>query len=369
MISSFHFDKVLFLIFLLLILVGGIFIYSAISVKALYTSSYLVYIKKEILIFIVGLIALFLGYLIPIDFWKKHGYKIAIFAILLLILVLIFPAETKKGVKRWLNLGLMRFQPSEFAKFAVVVFVATYLYKKRKDKSITDFQRVLGVFSIPAIIAALVLVEPHKGAAMFIFILTFMLAASSYLPFRYTFLPAIFSIPIFASFIYFSNYARERIEAFIDPIHAKSTQVLQALMAFAKGGLLGEGIGAGMQKLMYLPEIHTDYIFALIGEELGFVGATSVVVLFLLLLWRGLKISLDRQDLFTQTLGVGLTFMITLQAAFHMLVNVGAFPPTGFTLPFISYGGSSFLIDMLAAGILLRISKEPVKSPFAEEDL
>ncbi len=369
MISSFYFDRVLFFIFLILITIGTIFIYSAISTKALYTSSYTVFIKKEVIIFIIGLVALISGYLIPIDFWKKHGYKLAILAIVLLIAVLIFPAETKKGVKRWLNLGLMRFQPSEFAKFAVVVFIATYLYNKKKDKNLPDLYKVLGVFSIPAVITALVLIEPHKGAAMFIFGLSFILAASSYLPFRYTFLPAIVAIPVFSVFIYFSNYARERIQAFIDPMHAKSTQVLQALLAFAKGGLFGEGIGAGLQKLMYLPEIHTDYIFALIGEELGFVGAATVVILFMLLLWRGLKISLDRQDLFTQILGVGLTFMITLQAAFHMLVNVGAFPPTGFTLPFISYGGSSFLIDMLAAGILLRISKEPVKSPFVEDDV
>ena len=159
-----------------------------------------------------------------------------------------------------------------------------------------------------------------------------------------------------------SGYAEKRIEAMLNPIENRtgiSYQVFQSILSFVKGGLTGEGIGGGTQKLKYLPEIHTDYIFALIGEETGFLGAVFVIFIFLLILYRGLKISLNLDDTFSQVLGVGITYMIVIQAFFHIAVNISLFPPTGFTLPFISYGGSSLLVMSAAAGILLRLTKEP----------
>lgn len=367
MISNIYFDRLLFFLFLVLVITGGIFVYSAVSVDIFYKSNPYKIIIKELIILFAGIIAFIIGYITSMDFLKRFGYIITALAVFLLILVLVVDFALGKKIKRWLSLGFFRFQPSEFAKFAIIVFIATYLHKKRKDFKTKDWQKVLGLYSVIAIISFLVLIEPHQGGALFLFTLGFLIISSSYLPFRYTFLPFILSIPVFGLAIFLSDYARSRIETFIDPFHASSKQVLQALGAFAKGGFLGEGLGAGIQKLKFLPEIHTDYIFALIGEELGFIGAVSIVVIFMLILWRGIYISLSRHDMFTQTVGVGITFYITLQALFHIMVNVGAFPPTGFTLPFISYGGSSFLITMYCAGLLLRVSKEPVKSPFVED--
>ena len=367
MIANIYFDRLLFFLFLVLVITGGIFVYSAVSIDVFYKQNPHKIIIKELIILFAGIVVFILGYLTSMNFLKRFGYIITGISISLLILVYLIDLALGKSVKRWLNLVFFKFQPSEFAKFAVIVFIATYLHKKRKDFETKDWQKVLALYSVVGLMSFLILIEPHKGGAFFLFVLGFLIISSSYLPFRYTFLPFLASLPIFGIAIYFSDYARSRIETFIDPFNASSKQVLQALGAFAKGGIFGEGIGAGVQKLKFLPEIHTDYIFALIGEELGFIGAVSIVIIFLLILWRGIQISLNRQDIFTQTIGVGITFYITLQALFHMMVNVGAFPPTGFTLPFISYGGSSFLVTMYCAGLLLRVSKEPVKSPFLED--
>ncbi len=362
MIKNIYFDKLLFIVFITLMSIGLVFVYSALSTSALYSSKASFLMKKEILIVIVGFTIMILTYLIPIDFWKKLAYPITVLTIFLLIIVLFIP---HKGVHRWINFGFMNFQPSELAKLSIVLFLSAFIERK-KDENLRSFTKLLIAFSIPFIISLLILVEPHKGAAGFIILLSILIISSSYFSFKKVLSIGILPISIITFFILNSDYAMKRIKAFINPMNGSenSHQVFQSLLAFAKGGFFGDGIGAGTQKLLYLPEIHTDFIFALIGEEIGFIGVLFLIFLFGVLLYRGISISLDKRDIFTQVLGVGITYLITLQAILHMLVNVGLFPPTGFTLPFISYGGSSFLIESVCAGILLRISKEPIKSIF-----
>ncbi len=359
MVRSIYFDKVLFTVFLTLILLGGIFVYSAVLVKTEYVK-YQIILRKELIIIFIGIFLMLLTYLIPIKFWKKIAYPFAFFILFLLIVVLIIPSS---GVKRWISLGFFNIQPSEFAKLAVVLFISFYIYKKG-DGEIPEINKVIALFSFPAFVSFLVLLEPHKGAAIFIFLLSLALIFSTNIKLRYILGLLIIGAPIFVYKIMSSNYAKERLMVFIHPFsHSEhSNQVIQSLVSFAKGGFVGEGIGAGIQKLYYLAEIHTDYILALIGEETGFLGVSFLILLYLIVFIRGIQISTTRSDTFTQLFGLGVTYLLTFQALFHMLVNVGLFPPTGFTLPFISYGGSSFLVSCISAGILLRISKEPIKS-------
>ncbi len=370
MLRDFYFDRLLFISFIILMGVGLLFVYSATSVPSfLNNKDPFFFIKKEIIWTTIAFIFMIAAYLVPIDFWKKAAYPITAFSILLLIAVLVFYIHLKgKDVRRWLGFGSFRFQPSEFAKIAVVFFLAYFSYRKRQI--LKTVEATFAAFLVPSVIAFLIFIEPHKGAAIFIIILTILIMFSSEFDWKKVLLLPALSIPFLVLVIFISkDYAVNRITAFLNPLGNKSDagyQIFQAILAFAKGGLLGEGVGAGTQKLKYLPEIHTDYIFALIGEEIGLIGATMVILVFIFILYRGIKVSIEADDIFTQVLGVGLTYLIVLQGLFHMAVNVSLFPPTGFTLPFVSYGGSSLVMMAVCAGILLRISKEPRRSIFSQ---
>ncbi|WP_457641778.1 FtsW/RodA/SpoVE family cell cycle protein [Persephonella sp.] len=367
MVRDFYFDKLLLLCFIILFIYGIVFVFSATSVPSLINNKdpYF-YLKKEIFWVLLGSIMMVIAYLIPVDFWKKISYPSVIVAILLLVIVLIFPADIKgKDVKRWIDLVFFRFQPSEFAKLSVVLFLAMFIY--RKEKNLKNWQNLIVAILIPVLISFLILIEPHKGAALFILVLALSIMFSANFDWKKMLIFPFIFIPAFGYVFLTSGYAYKRILALIDPIGQKdqfSYQVFQSILAFSKGGLTGEGIGAGTQKLKYLPEIHTDYIYALIGEEMGFIGASFLVVIFFIILIKGIKISLSLEDTFSQVLGIGLTYLIVIQALFHFAVNTSLFPPTGFTLPFVSYGGSSLIIMSISAGILLRLSKEPRKTVF-----
>ncbi len=375
MIRNFYFDRILVICFLILIILGIVFVFSATSVPSLINNKDpYYYLKREILWSFVSVLFMFLFYLIPVDFLKKISYPFVIATILLLIIVLIFPAHISgTSVKRWLDLGIARFQPSELAKLSTIFFLAYYIHRKKVNPDfLKSWGSLLAALSVPSIIIFLVLIQPHKGAAVFIAVLVFSIIFSSSFSWKKVIIfPALF-LPVFTFFVISSGYAEKRIEAMINPVENRtgiSYQVFQSILSFVKGGLTGEGIGGGTQKLKYLPEIHTDYIFALIGEEAGFLGTVFIIFVFLLILYRGLKISLNLEDTFSQVLGVGITYMIVIQAFFHMAVNTSLFPPTGFTLPFISYGGSSLLVMSAAAGILLRLSKEPKQSIYRRDIL
>ncbi|NPA16921.1 MAG: putative lipid II flippase FtsW [Aquificae bacterium] len=365
MIKSLYFDRVLIICFFVLYVLGLVFVFSATSVPSVLTDKDPFYfLRKETIWVVLGISAMFVSYLIPVDFWKKIAYPLALFTVFLLIVVLIFPAQINgSSVKRWIDLGFIRFQPSELAKLSVVMFLAYFIHRKENVRGFLEsWTGLAAAVSIPAVMTVLVLIQPHKGAALFLAMLTFMILFSSKFSTKKVLLIPALVVPAFAYLIMTSDYASKRITALINPIENRSGvsyQVFQSILSFVKGGLTGEGIGGGTQKLKYLPEIHTDYIYALIGEETGFVGTVFIVFIFLLILYRGLKISLEVDDTFSQVLGTGITFMIVLQGLLHMAVNTSILPPTGFTLPFISYGGSSLLVTSIAAGILLRLSKEP----------
>ena len=364
MLRNLHFDIALAFVFILLMFIGALLIYSATTVPNMFLDKnpYL-YIKKEILFLVFAFIVMIAAYLTPIEFWKRYAYHLTILTIILLILVLFFYVELKgKSVRRWLNLGVVRFQPSELAKFTIVLFFAKYI--SRKENELNTWKGIIIPLIVVAIFVYLILKEPHNGGAIFIALISILLMLSFNFDLRKI-------IPLFtigggllAFSVYNVEYARNRLMAFLNPLEHKtdiSYQIVQALISFVKGGWFGEGLGAGSQKFKYLPEIQTDYIFALIGEEFGVIGCIVIISLYLFILYKGLKISLSLEDKFSQVLGVGITYVIVLQALLHFAVNLNIFPATGITLPFVSYGGTSLIIMSLMAGILLRLSKEPKK--------
>jgi len=301
-----------------------------------------------------------------LDYHKLHQYTypIMIFTFLLLVVVM-FPEFSKKvgGARRWLTFGGLSFQPSELAKFTLVLFIAKSLVK-RADK-LRSFAYgylpnliVLGFFFIP------IFFQPDFGTVMVILAVTFTMLFIAGLRKKFLFLSILAIIPIVALAILFAEYRTRRIIAFLNPWEDPSGvgfQVIQSFYAFGRGGFWGVGLGESSQKLYRLPEAHTDFIFSVIGEELGFVGTTAIVLLFLIFIWRGFLTAYQAKDPFGTHLATGLTLLIGLQAFINLGVASGLLPTKGLTLPFISMGGSSMLVTMLSVGVILNISEQTAK--------
>ena len=301
-----------------------------------------------------------------LDYHKLHQYTypIMIFTFLLLVVVM-FPEFSKKvgGARRWLAFGGFSFQPSELAKFTLVLFIAKSLVK-RADK-LRSFAYgylpnliVLGFFFIP------IFFQPDFGTVMVILAVTFTMLFIAGLRKKFLFASMLAIIPIVALAIQFADYRKRRIIAFLNPWEDPSGvgfQAVQSFYAFGRGGFWGVGLGESSQKLYRLPEAHTDFIFSVIGEELGFVGTTAIVLLFLIFIWRGFLTAYQAKDPFGTHLATGLTLLIGLQAFINLGVASGLLPTKGLTLPFISMGGSSMLVTMLSVGVILNISEQTAK--------
>lgn len=282
-------------------------------------------------------------------------------AFLGLVLVLIPGIGTlQNGARRWIRLGpMMGFQPSEFAKLALVLFMASWAY--RYQDRMHEFLRG---FLLPLLVVVaftvLTVLEPDFGTAGFIVALGMMLLVVGGSRWVYVGAAATAFVPILLLLVYQASYRKARVLAFMDPWSDSSGagyHIIQSWIALGSGGLFGDGLGKGYQKLFFLPECSGDFIFATLGEELGFVGTLSVVLFFALLAWQGLRVSLKATEPFGQILALGITFMLCYQAAFNMSVVLGCVPTKGIPLPFISSGGSSLLLSMAAVGLLLNVSR------------
>ncbi|NPA13197.1 MAG: FtsW/RodA/SpoVE family cell cycle protein [Aquificae bacterium] len=377
MLRNRYIDGWLVLSFLLLVGLGAVFILSAASSGGFINNPYKknelinIFIREPIIL-TVGFFTALVSYLLPVSFWKRIAYPLAGVVILLLVVVLVVSWGTGKSVARWINLGFINFQPSELAKLSVILYLAYLLSIKEKKRDFAffkDYKGVLVAVSIPLIMAILVFIEPHKGAAAFILLLTFFILAVSKIQFRklvIVYLGIVLSALLLLIAYkgidgFLKSYFVKRIVILINPTKHRDEggfQIEQARNSFIRGGLIGVGIGNSMQKKTYVPEIHTDFIFALIAEETGFLGASLVFFLFVVIFYRGMVITFRLRETFDKLLAVGITLFFSLQAILHMAINLLLFPPTGITLPFISYGGSSFIVSSICAGILLRLSKE-----------
>jgi len=353
-------DFILFLIVLLLLTLGIIMVFSASYVYAQTTFADGAHFLKHQLVWallgIVGMVTV-----MKIDYTNFKRWAIPIFgvAVFLLIVVLIPGVGiTIKGSTRWLGVGSLTFQPSEVAKLAMVIFMAKFLsgQQNRIKQLIRGFVPPL---LIVGLVCGLILAQPDLGTAIAIAGTAYFMILAAGARTTHLIALALAGMGLVILFAVVEPYRMERLTAFLnpwaDPLDT-GFQTIQSLYAVGSGGLLGMGLGQGRQKFLYLPEQHTDFIFAVLCEELGFIGAFFVLMLFFAFMWRGLKIALKAPDNFSALLAVGITAMVIFQAIINMGVVTGSLPVTGITLPFISYGGSSLTLNLLGIGILLNIS-------------
>ncbi len=355
------YDKILFISVLILLAFGLVMIYSASSIWAEYKfHDSFRYIKQQALFIVVGLILIRM--IMNIDYNKYYEKANIILGIcfLLLILVLIPGIGTiRNGSRSWFGIGPFGVQPSEFAKLGLIIFTSKYL--SNSNKFLKSYKKgVFPILGVMLIFFGLIMLQPDLGTGLVLAMTIVSLLFIAGVNMKFFFGVGILGIIGVIVLIIIAPYRMDRITAFVDPWKdplGTGFQIIQSLYAIGPGGLLGRGYLKSIQKQFYLPEPQTDFIFSIITEEFGIVGAFIVVGLFVLVLVRGIKISLDAKDSFSKYLAFGMTFQIIFQAIMNLMVVVGLIPVTGVTLPFISYGGSSLLITLVSIGILLNISK------------
>lgn len=292
--------------------------------------------------------------------WQKHARTLLLIAIVLLILVVIPGIGIYRlGARRWLGVGNQTFQPSELAKFAYIMWLSNYLAKHPREIS-SLFRGLLPALMVLGLLFGLIMLEPDLGTSLTLGGTgALMLFAAGAELAHLLGLGMVGAVGVFA-LAKIDAERWSRITTFLNPWADPTDsgyQIIQALLAFGSGGLFGVGLGASRQKYFYLPERHTDMIFAVLGEELGFIGAVLVLLLFFAFAWRGYRIAIQAPDRFTSLLAAGVTSLITLQAAMNISVVTASIPSTGIPLPFLSYGGSSLLITLSGVGILLGVSR------------
>ena len=352
-------DKMLLFPVLVLCGIGIIMVYSASNAIALanYGNAFF-FLKKQTIFFFLSLGVLFIMSSLPYKIYSTVAYIILIIAFVLLIAVLIPALNVKAGgANRWLNLGGLTFQPSEFVKLALILFLA-YSLSKKQDK-ITQFSvGFVPHIIIFALLGCLIYFQPDFGTIVILGIITWgmMFIAGVRVFHLLSPLPLLFPVLYFA--VYKVPYRKERVLAFLNPWadpYDSGYQLIHSLKAFGSGGIFGKGIGMGMQKMHYLPEPHTDFIFSIIGEELGLIAVLLIFFLYFLLIHTGIKIANNADTAFGTIAATGISIYLAAQVLINIGVSLGALPTKGLTLPFISYGGTSLIVNMAALGILMNI--------------
>ncbi len=317
-----------------------------------------VYLKKHLLTLLISIFVMFVSYKMSPDIMKKLAYPLLILSVLLLLAVFIPGLGLKiNGARRWLRLWPSTFQPSEFAKFAMVLFLARYLSETEDVRG--RFKTFVIPIGVMFLIQVILLMQPDFGGAFTMGVITIAILYISGSPLKYLGSLFVLVIPVLVALL-MEPYRLKRIMVFLDPWkdpYGSGFQLVQSFVALGSGGVFGVGLGAGRQKLNFLPEINTDFIFSLIGEELGFAGALVVIILFIIFFLRGSIISKRACSKFSFYLSTGLVLMVTIQALINIAVVTGLVPTKGLPLPYISYGGSALLVNYMVAGVLLRLSK------------
>lgn len=358
-IPKLTYDIMLLFPVLLLVGIGIVMVYSASSALALkkFGSEYF-FLKKQALFAAGGIIALVVYKHIPYRWYQLLAYPILLLALGFLAAILFSGwGASAGGAARWLRLGSISFQPSEFARFAIVIFIAYSMNKKRErleDFYIGFLPHVLVLLAF----TALIFLQPDFGSVMILGALTWIMLFIGGASLRHLTVSLLPILPLLYYFMMHAEYRFKRVMSFLNPWDyptEEGYQIIHSLMAFGTGGLWGAGIGKGYQKLFYLPEPHTDFIFSVIGEELGLVGILLILSLYSIIVWRGISIARNTGNFFGSFVAVGLTTALALQVIVNMGVCLGLLPTKGLTLPFLSYGGTSLLINMASIGILMNI--------------
>jgi len=353
------FDKPLFFTTLIMIAMGLIMVYSSSAILASekHENSFYFFINQSIAAGI-GIVLIFL--MMPIrkpffqNFYFVHGLLILSFA--LLVLCLLMPALA--NTNRWIQFFGLRFQPSELAKISLILFFASYF--NRKKEKLNEFQTLLFPLTVLFMFILLIIKEPDYGTALLIFIICTIMLFIGGVKFKHLSYLGILFLGLFAFYLFQASYRIDRVFTFLSPAkdpQGAGFQSIQSKLAVGSGGFFGVSIGESTQKLFFLPCAHTDYIYAILGEEIGFIGAIFTLFLFFVFFWRGLVISQRAPNFFSQIVAAGLTMAIFSQALLNISIVLGLGPPTGIPLPLISFGRSSLICTLFSIGILLNISQ------------
>ncbi len=359
-IQALTYDVKLLFPVLFLVGMGIVMVYSASSALALEKyGTNLYFLKKQALFSLLGIVVLVICSHIPYRFFRFLTYPFLILALILLAAIQFSEfGYSAGGSARWLRFGSFSFQPSEFARFALVIYLA-YSMNKKIDAikyftiGFLPHVLVLGVFTV------LIFLQPDFGVVVIFGAITWIMMFVGGVRLLHLFPPLFILLPILYFFMVNAEYRLRRIISFLDPWQYPADegyQIVHSLMAFGTGGIWGSGIGKGYQKLFYLPEPHTDFIFSVIGEELGLIGVMAILGLYFLILWRGISIARNAEDYYGSFVAIGLTAAIGIQVCVNMGVALGLLPTKGLALPFLSYGGTSLLINMASIGILMNIT-------------
>jgi len=355
-------DFILFITVMMLLSIGIIMVFSSSSYYAMFPpfNNPFHFLIRQLINALVGIPVMM--FMMRYDYWKLRRWSLGllVLAFVLLLLVLTPLGSSRLGAQRWIDLGFFSFQPSELAKLCVIIFVATSLANK-KHKLQSFWEGVAPYLALMGVLAGLILAEPDLGTTITtagtIFIMLFCAGS------KLTQLGAVAVVGVGAVMgaIFSSDYRRDRFFAFLNPEGdptGAGWHILNSLMSIGSGGLLGTGLGQGRHsKFLYLPERQTDFIFAVIGEELGFIGGCLVILLFILFVWRGFKVAITSPDPFASLLAAGIVSGIALQAIINIGVVTSSLPVTGITLPFVSFGGTSLVFTLMGVGVLLNISR------------
>ena len=353
-------DKLLFTATVLLVCTSVVMVYSASAVVAMENNG-----DPYLYLFKQGTWALLGVALVPVMMridYRNYRQPVVIWtglAVVLLALIGVLFAHPINGATRWLGGGGFGIQPSELAKVVVIVFIAALL-ERRIDRIDEPVPALLPIGVVLAVIVGLILIEPDLGTALSVVVIAAVMIFAAGINYRYVVGVCLAAVPAAYFLLAFSDYRRRRILAFLNPWadpQGDGFQMIQSMIAIGTGGVIGRGLMGGVQKLFYLPEPHTDFIYAVIAEELGLIGASIVLACFCVITWRGLRTALRAPDRFGSFLALGLTTMVAFQAFFNISVVLGILPTKGIPLPFVSYGGSSLLINLIGMGILLNVSQ------------
>lgn len=356
-------DFWIFYAVLILLAIGTIMVFSSSYYYAQYNftkSDPYHFFRKQMIMLVLGFIAMFVA--MNFDYRKlgKLSPLILSGSMVLLILVLIPGIGMKlNGAKRWIGVGDLNFQPSELTKLAVILFFS-YSLSKRKDQLQYFFKGLVPYLLLLGVIAGLLLLEPHKSGTIIIGLVAATILFCAGAKISHFLLMGGPVVALMSAVIAFSSYARDRVLSFLNPFNDPSGdgyQAIQSLYAIGSGGLFGRGLGRSMQKLLYIPEPYNDFILAVLAEELGFIGVLTVMLLFLIFIWRGIKVSMNAPDVFGSLVAIGITTLIAVQVIINVAVVTSSMPVTGMPLPFFSYGGTSLVFLMANVGVLLNISR------------
>jgi cell division protein FtsW len=354
-------DRSLFTVTLLLVFLGLVMVFSASAVmaKARFGSPY-TFLLRQSAWAMAGILAMVLAMKIDYRRYKHPAIVFSLLGLTTLMLISVFFLDRSHHTHRWFHWGPLSFQPSEVAKPALILFLAYFL--ENKSKAMEDWRTTLLPAIVPTtIFLALIVFQPDLGTAIACAGITACILFVAGIQLRYFGYAALASIVPLYFLIFHVAYRRDRILAFVNPYsdpQGRGFHIIQSLIAVSTGGITGIGLMEGKQKLFYLPEPHTDFIFAVTAEEFGLVGSVLVVLLFAVFLWRGVRTALRTEDNFGRFLAVGITSMVVLQAFINVSVVLGLMPTKGIPLPFVSYGGSSLFVTLACVGVLLNITKQ-----------